>query len=290
MLKCRSNDKIALIETSRYCSDTIMSKLLRLTKFSSSDEPRLGESLAYSRLSYASLYTQVHHTILALQSLSLKPNDILAYYGPTSTASVILLLATSAIGAIWSSAAADFGSAGVLERFEQFGDRLWGIVGVESVRYNGKTLTQRKKFGEVVKGLNKVRGGKELKVVLVDYLKEGVKDLTEEELPGVIMWEDFLEMGKKIGAGREEKIDFYQASFDHPLWCLFSSGTTGKVSLSITDSSFIFRGAHVSALLQSQNQSFIALEECCFRARKSMYFMGISDLMMSSSTTLLPDG
>lgn len=157
----------------------------------------------------------------------MKPNDILAYYGPTSIASVVLLLATTAMGAIWSSAAADFGPTGVSERFEQFGERLWGVVGVESVRYNGKTLGQREKLGKVVDGL-RVGRERKLEVVLVDYLGEGLSVLGE----GDIKFDELLEMGRKLeeSSGKKE-IDFYQVDFDHPLWVLFSSGTTGKVSI-----------------------------------------------------------
>lgn len=212
-------------------------------------EPPLNSPLVYSRLTYGELEARVHTTTLALRSLGLKPLDILVYYGPTSTASLVLLLATSAIGAIWSSAAADFGSVGVLERFEQFlpaekgkegsderqKGNLWGIVGVESVRYNGKVLSQRQKLASVVDGLEKVReekglGAKKLEVVLCDYLGEGLGEKSVQE--GWRTWEDLMEVGEKekSKAGSGGKIDFHQADFDHPLWVLFSSGTTGKVS------------------------------------------------------------
>ena len=187
---------------------------------------RSGESLAYASLTYADLYSRVHATSLALKSLGLTSSDILAYYGPTSSASVILLLATTAIGATWSSAAADFGPAGVLERFEQFGDKLWGVVGVEAVRYNGKRLGQRAKIAEVVKGLLPGRQRK-LEVVMVDYLAENEEVIGAGE-EGWRTWQSVLEIGEGLEAAGGE-MEFYQAPFDHPLWVLFSSGTTGKV-------------------------------------------------------------
>ncbi|KAL8292250.1 hypothetical protein RQP46_001716 [Phenoliferia psychrophenolica] len=204
MLRSRSPNQTALIETS---------------------EPPAGESLSYARMSYAELYDKVHATALALASMGLKPGQILAYYGPTSTASVILLLAASSLGAIWSSAAADFGPTGVLERFAQFGETLWGVVGVVSVRYNGKVLPQTPKLAAVVEGLEKARATP-LKVVLVDYLGEGDRKGVGKEW---IEWEELMAAGEatRVKEGREE-IQFFQAEFDYPLWVLFSSGTTGK--------------------------------------------------------------
>lgn len=193
-------------------------------------EPKPNEPATYLRLSYADLYHQVYLTSLSLRASGLKPGQILAYHGPNSSHAVILLLAATSIGAIWSSAASDSGSAGVLERFAQFGDALWGIVGVERVRYNGKVQSQRIKVDEVVRGLSKGRANK-LEVIVFDYLGEGEM----EEMPRE--WrtlEQVIEEGRAIAKERgivkgEEKIEFYQAEFDHPIWVLFSSGTTGLV-------------------------------------------------------------
>lgn len=201
--------------------------------------------MTYTHITYAELHAQVKAVAASLRELGLKPNSIVCFYGPTSAASVILLLAVTSIGAIWSSAAADFGSAGVLERFEQFVTpeaHLWGVVGVESVRYNGKTLDQRSKFDAVVDGLEKRRNeiqgqvnghavgsaaSSKLQVVVVDYLNEGkMKPLKE----GWQTWNDFVNVGK---TATESELTFYQAPFDHPLWVLFSSGTTGKVRSSL---------------------------------------------------------
>lgn len=192
-------------------------------------EPLAGLPLTYDKLSYADLYQQVHHTILSLTSLGLKPGQILGYYGPNCITAVVLLLATTAIGAIWSSAASDSGPTGVIERFEQFGETLFGIVGVESVTYNGKVLNQRQKLKSVVDGIRGLRTSpesREMKVILFDFVGNGFSALEK----GDLKYEDILAEGKKLEemSGKRE-IDFYQADFDWPLWILFSSGTTGKV-------------------------------------------------------------
>ncbi|KAK4701849.1 acetoacetyl-CoA synthetase, partial [Phenoliferia sp. Uapishka_3] len=223
MLRNRSAEHTALIETSQSTPSLHLVSCPHLPK--NADEPPLGQQLSYSRMSYAELYESVHETALALRYLGLRPGQILAYYGPTSTSSVVLLLAASSLGAIWSSAAADFGPTGVLERFSQFGDTLWGIVGVNSVRYNVKVLPQASKLATVVDGLKKGRKG-ELRVVIVDYLKEGNSEGIDKNW---MKWEELGAKGQELRKeSREAEMEFYQAEFDYPVWVLFSSGTTGK--------------------------------------------------------------
>lgn len=249
--------------------------------------------MTYTHITYGELRAQVAAVAASLRELGLKPNSIVCFYGPTSAASVILLLAVSSIGAIWSSAAADFGSAGVLERFEQFvtpDAHLWGVVGVESVRYNGKILDQRGKFDAVVEGLEKRQseirgnangssndsGASKLQVVIVDYLKEGnMKPLRQ----GWRSWDDFVQIGAKSG---EKDLSFYQAPFDHPLWVLFSSGTTGKVNwcprslllLAIDDPQS-----------RSPNQLCTELAACSCKVRRSMSCTVIWTLLRFIITT-----
>lgn len=250
----KTPDKVAVVE----CSALLLSPSLflsparrrRLTS-SLAGEPLLNSPLAYTRLTYRDLTRQVHTTTLALRALGLRPNSILVYYGPTSSTSLVLLLACAAVGAIWSSAASDFGAPGVLERFEQFlpsaeagaGEvderqkgELWGIVGCQSVVYNGKVLQQRGKLGSVVKGLEEAREARglegKLEVVLVDYLGEGYG---QEPVPeGWRTWDAFEKVGEEEKVkSQSEGIEYEQAGFDQPLWVLFSSGTTGKVRVSL---------------------------------------------------------
>lgn len=213
-----------------------------------SAEPPLNSTLVYNRTTFGELYDLVHTLSLSLRSLGLKPNSILVYYGPNSLHALALLLATTSIGAIWSSAASDFGAAGVLERFEQFlpstngkevderqSGELWGIVGVESVRYNSKVLSQREKLTTVVEGLQKARKERgistKFEVVVADYLGEGLKGGVESLAKGWKTWDALLEVGASE-KGASSEIEFWQGGFNHPLWVLFSSGTTGKVILS----------------------------------------------------------
>lgn len=223
-----SPNSIAVIETSSF--PPFFPPLLPLTPLSPSAEPPLNEAPTYRPLTNASLYTLVHHLTLALTSLSFTPGLILAYYGPTSTSSLALCLACTALGGIWTSAAADFGPQGVIERFAQFGEKLWGVVGVRAVRYNGKRLEQRGKMREVVEGLKKGRGG--VRVWEVDYLGEGEEGEGVQEGWGT--WEGLVQLGREEeerlrreegGKEGEGRIRFWrEGGFDHPLWVLFSSG------------------------------------------------------------------
>lgn len=263
-------------------------------------EPPAGQDMTYAYTTYGELLSQVEAVATSLRELGLKPNSIVCFYGPTSAASVILLLAVTSIGAIWSSAAADFGSAGVLERFEQFvtpDAHLWGVVGVESVRYNGKVLDQRPKFEAVVEGLEKRRAEisgqanghsshkavPKLEVVVVDYLKEGnMKPLKE----GWRSWDDFMAIGKKASTGKG--LTFYQAPFDHPLWVLFSSGTTGKVrkyaGTTANPDKLTFTSLH------SRNLSCTEPVACCCSRRKSMFCTEIWTPLLSTTTIPRQDG
>lgn len=267
----RTDSKVALIEVS---------------------EPMAGEALSYDRISYAELYHRVYLVSLALRKLGLKENEVFGYYGPTSSASVILLLAVNSIGAIWSSAAADFGAVGVVERFSQLD--LWGIVGVNAVRYNGKVLDQREKLETVVESLEKTRSEK-LHVFVVDYLKEG-KRVGEERM----MLDELIALGQaeadRLGVVKgQEKIDFYQSDFSQPIFILFSSGTTGKVSLVLIHSfapiplRFCCTGL-LLIRLRSRKRSCTELEGCYYNRRRSTYSTATSPSLPSSFTTRLRDG
>ncbi len=114
----------------------------------------------------------------------------------------------------------------MLERFAQFGDQMWGVVGTESVRYNGKVLPQRAKLEAVVKGLAEPREAK-LEVLLLDFLGGGqVGEVPEgwRTLDSVEQIGQEIKHRDNLGA----EIEFAQLEFDQPLWILFSSGTTGK--------------------------------------------------------------
>ena len=109
------------------------------------------------------------------------------------------------------------------------------LLSVNAVRYNGKIHSHAQKLSQVIPGLTAQDVSPNLTVVLIPYVKESFVPQAGTEFPEHTKWEDFLGLSDKETSGvkeGEEKIDFYRASFDLPLWILFSSGTTGKVSIS----------------------------------------------------------
>jgi acetoacetyl-CoA synthetase len=119
------------------------------------------------------------------------------------------MLAAASLGATWSSCSPDFGIQGVLDRFGQIRPKV--LFTVDGYRYNGKRIDSLERIRGVLEQLEGVE-----RVVLVPFLDADVDAAT---LPGAIGWEDFL--------SDQTKLEFAQLPFDHPLYILYSSGTTG---------------------------------------------------------------
>ncbi|RXM95611.1 Acetoacetyl-CoA synthetase, partial [Acipenser ruthenus] len=140
-----------------------------------------------------------------------------AGYLPNSIEAVEAMLAAASIGAIWSSTSPDFGVNGVLDRFSQIQPKL--IFSVSSVVYNGKEHDHMEKLQSVVKGLPDLK-----KVVVIPYVRS--RDATDlSRIPNSVFLEDFLAMGKE--GDQDPQLEFEQLPFSHPLFIMYSSGTTG---------------------------------------------------------------
>ncbi|XP_042090444.1 acetoacetyl-CoA synthetase isoform X3 [Ovis aries] len=149
-----------------------------------------------------------------------KENDRVALYVarylPNSAHAVEAMLAAASIGAIWSSTSPDFGVNGVLDRFSQIQPKL--IFSVEAVVYNGKEHSHMDKLQRVVKGLPDLK-----KVVLIPYISSREK-IDISKIPNSVFLEDFLATGQ---GDQAPQLEFEQLPFSHPLFIMFSSGTTG---------------------------------------------------------------
>ncbi|KAJ9475186.1 putative Acetyl-coenzyme A synthetase 1 (putative) [Pseudozyma hubeiensis] len=181
-----------------------------------------GELEEYS-VTHGELYRMTAKVAAAMRSRGIKPNDCVASYSANNTENLVAFLAASSIGAVWTSAAADFGPEGVLERLRTVRPKI--LVSVNAVRYNGKVHDHLSKLQSVVDGLEEGRKEDEQRlegVIVVPYVK-GHK--VPEDREGWVSWNTFL--GEGVDAG-EKPIPFEQLDFNHPLWILFSSGTTGK--------------------------------------------------------------
>lgn len=152
----------------------------------------------------------------AMRRFGVEKGDRVVGYIPNCIEAVEAMLGAASIGAIWSSTSPDFGVVGVLERFTQIQPKI--IFSVNAVHYNGKVHSHLDKLEQVVRGLPDLQ-----KVVLIPFVKDFKTDVSS--IPLGISLEDFLQGGAKDGKVPELK--FEQVPFNHPLYIMYSSGTTG---------------------------------------------------------------
>jgi acetoacetyl-CoA synthetase len=177
--------------------------------------------LAYSEtrpprtLSRADLYREVRRIAAALRGLGVRRADRVAAYLPNIPEAAAGFLASAAIGAVWSSCPPEFGTRSVVERFRQIEPRV--LLAVDGYRYNGRAYDRMAAVREIAGALPTVEA-----VVLLPYL-HAHPDATG--LRGVRMWDDA--MTGAAGAAGPEEFAPEPVPFDHPLWILYSSGTTG---------------------------------------------------------------
>lgn len=184
-----------------------------LLRFDDDREALVGwtESGVRSRHTFAELNREVRAFAAALRSMGVGRGDRVAGFMPNIAESVIAMLATASIGAVWSSCSPDFGVGGVLDRFGQIEPKV--LVTVDGYRYNNKRLNLRGRVAGIVQQLPSIR-----QVVVVPYLDEAPEI---GAIPRSILWRDFT-----FGF-TEAKHEFVRLPFDHPLYIMYSSGTTG---------------------------------------------------------------
>ncbi|HUG98640.1 MAG TPA: acetoacetate--CoA ligase [Gammaproteobacteria bacterium] len=176
------------------------------------DRPALvwrGEDGRRSVHSYAALRREVARLAGALRALGIGPGDRVAGFLPNCPEAVIAMLAASSLGATWSSCSPDFGIQGVLDRFGQIRPRV--LFTADGYHYNGKRIDSIERIRGVLEQLDGVE-----QVVLVPFLDDRPD---ASGLPNAVCWDDFLAAATTV--------DFAQLPFDHPVYILYSSGTTG---------------------------------------------------------------
>ncbi len=171
-----------------------------------------GEERVKNRLSHGELYRAVAHFAAALKEPGVVAGDRVAAYMPNLPETVIAMLAAASIGAIFTSASPDFGVQGVLDRFGQTEPKV--LVACDGYYYGGKTVDVLGKLGEIVSQLPSVK-----RVVVVPYV-HAEHDLSH--VPHARMYADFIAPFHFV-----DDIEFAQLPFDHPLYIMYSSGTTG---------------------------------------------------------------
>ncbi|WP_405739213.1 acetoacetate--CoA ligase [Streptomyces sp. NBC_01525] len=156
-------------------------------------------------VSWADLRDQVASLAAALRDLGVRPGDRISGYLPNIPQAVVALLATAAVGAVWTSCAPDFGARSVLDRFQQVEPVV--LFTVDGYRYGGKEHDRRATVAELRAELPTLRA-----VVHIPLLGTDAPE-------SALTWSDLTT--------NEAEPAYEQVPFDHPLWVLYSSGTTG---------------------------------------------------------------
>jgi acetoacetyl-CoA synthetase len=162
-------------------------------------------------LSWGELRAQVASTAAGLRALGVQRGDRVVAYMPNIPEAIVAFLASASIGAVWSSCSPDFGPASVIDRFAQIEPKV--LFAVDGYRYGGKDFDRRETLAQLQAAMPSLAS-----TVVLPYLDP---DPDLSPLSDTVRWEDLLATGK----GTE--LSFERIPFDHPLWVLYSSGTTG---------------------------------------------------------------
>jgi len=170
-----------------------------------------GEQQEAIRITYAELYDRVARLAKSLREMGVTVGDRVSGFVPNMMETVVAMLAATSIGAIWSSCSPDFGIKGVLDRFGQIEPKV--VFTANGYAYNGKTFDSLQRVSDILNSLPSVE-----KVVVIPYT-ESRPDISM--INNSVLFDDFLAAEDNL------EIEFEQLPFDHPLYIMYSSGTTG---------------------------------------------------------------
>lgn len=171
------------------------------------------EGTALQRMSWNELGRQVRVLATRLRALGVRAGDRVVAYLPNAPQTAVAMMATTAIGAIWSSSAPEFGSRTVIERFAQIEPTI--LFAVDSYRFGGKVFDRQSEVRQIAAALPTLKH--------VIWLQQSTEDQSLPTLPGLMTWQDVMS-GEDVP---REQFQYERVAYDHPLWILFSSGTTG---------------------------------------------------------------
>ncbi len=169
----------------------------------------VNENSTRRSLSYAELFAQVSNLANAFKTQGIKIDDRVAAFLPNLPETVIGMLATTSIGAIWSSCSADFGLNGLTDRFGQIQPKI--LLTTDGYQYNGKIYSLLSTVAQLQAAIPSIE-----KIIMVPYL-ESNPDISH--IPNAILYSDFI-------ANQQHNLTFAQLPFSHPGFILYSSGTT----------------------------------------------------------------
>ena len=169
-----------------------------------------GEDTVRRTLTYKELYAATAKVAAALRAAGVVPGDRVVGFMPNMPETIIAMLAAASLGATWSSCSPDFGIKGVLDRFSQTRPKV--LFTADGYYFKGKAMDSLEKIAGIIKELPSIE-----KIVVVPYTRER-PDLTT--LPHAVYYSDFAD-------NDAQDIEFARLPFEHPLYIMYSSGTTG---------------------------------------------------------------
>ena len=172
-----------------------------------------GETKVSKEMTYAELNKTVARLAKSLKEIGIKVGDRVVSYIPNLIETPTALLAATTIGGIWASCGAELQPSAVIDRFGQIEPKI--LFTVDGYYYRDKVFDIRENIKAVVDAIPSIE-----KVIVVSYISDGKADVSG--IPKAINWEDF------ISKEEDPELDFEQLPFDHPVYVMFSSGTTGK--------------------------------------------------------------
>jgi len=170
-----------------------------------------GEDKVRRRMSFAEVYDAVSRTAQAMSAAGVKQGDRIVAFVPNMPETIIFMLAAVSLGAIWSSCSPDFGVQGVLDRFGQIEPVI--LFAVEGYHYNGKLIDTMPRVAEIAKNLPSLK-----RTVIISYTRER---------PDISSIAKAVHLGDFVNRYGSKEIEFRRLPFNHPLYILYSSGTTG---------------------------------------------------------------
>src|SRR6056297_446120 len=178
------------------------------------EEPAIvfkGEDQPVVRMTYAQLYEEVARVAASLKALDVRPGERVVGYMPNMPQTIIAMLAAVSLGATWSSCSPDFGFKGVMDRFGQIAPKV--LFSADGYFFKGKRVDSLERVGAIAKEIPSIE-----KIVIVPYTQAA------PDISGIdksVMMADFKSGQSNLS------IDFKQLPADHPLYIMYSSGTTG---------------------------------------------------------------
>lgn len=170
-----------------------------------------GESIISQRMTYGELYSEVARVAHALRELGVRPGDRIVGYMPNLIETAVSMLAATSIGAVWASCATDLGAQAAVDRLGQVEPKV--MFTVDSYLHKGQVYDTRSTVAKIADAIPSLE-----KTIVIRYAL-GHPDISE--IPNGVLYEDFLPTEPR-------PLAFEQLPFDHPIYIMFSSGTTGK--------------------------------------------------------------